>query len=109
MLREDRNDIADTIRLRRRQLHLSQVELGKRVGMPQSQIARIERGDSDLRLSTVLELARVLGLEPMLIPKQLVPAVSYMIAPKSSGEAKAAAAPEPRLVGNAPEDADDER
>ena len=77
--------------------------------MPQSQIARIERGDSDLRLSTVLELARVLELEPMLIPKQLVPAVSYLIAPKSSAEAKTAAPSEARLVGNDPEDADDKR
>ncbi len=77
--------------------------------MPQSQIARIEGGDSDLRLSTVLELARVLDLEPMLIPKQLVPAVSYMIVPKSSEGEERPAAPEARLVGNDPEDAEDER
>jgi transcriptional regulator with XRE-family HTH domain len=102
------NDLAGAIRQRRQHLHLSQAELGKKVGMPQSQIARIERGGSDLRLSTVLELARVLELEPMLIPKQFVPAVRYMIAPKSPSEATPAATPEARLVGNDPEDADEE-
>jgi DNA-binding XRE family transcriptional regulator len=88
---------------------MSQAELGLRVGMPQSQIARIESGRKDLRLSTVIELARILDLEPMLIPKHLVPAVRYMVAPKPPTKAMTPEIVAPRLVGNEPEDATDDR
>jgi hypothetical protein len=76
--------------------------LGNVVKMPQSQIARIESGASDMRVSTLVEIARALDLEPMLIPKHLVPAVSYMIQP---GQANSG---HPKLVGNEPEDIEDE-
>ncbi len=104
-----RNDWANTIRGQRRSRKISQAELGRRVGMPQSQIARIEHGATDLRLSTVLELARILDLEPMLVPKHLVPAVRYMIAPPPSTSEATTEFAGPKLVGNEPEDADHER
>lgn len=44
----------------------------------QAQIARAERG-ADIRTSTLIELARSLGLEVMLIPQELVPAVEAMM------------------------------
>jgi HTH-type transcriptional regulator / antitoxin HipB len=92
-------ELLETIRAQRRNHGLSQSRLGSITGMPQSQLARIETGASDVRLSTLTEIARALELEPMLVPKHLVPAVQYMIsAPKQSSENA------PRLVGNAPED-----
>lgn len=103
------HDWANTIREQRRSRKMSQAELGRRVGMPQSQIARIEHGAKDLRLSTILELARILDLEPMLVPKHLVPAVRYMIAPPPSTGVATTEFVGPKLVGNEPEDADDER
>jgi hypothetical protein len=68
---------------------------------------RIERG-GDLRLSTLLEMARILDLEPMLIPKRLVPAIQALIehaaSPDQSGlPAKSS----PPLAGGEPEDAED--
>jgi HTH-type transcriptional regulator / antitoxin HipB len=93
--------------LRGERLHqqLSQVQLGQLVGAPQSQITRIESGGSDIRLSTLLELAHALGLEPVLVPKVLLPAVRHVIAHRQEG----ADSPNPpaerrRLLGNEPED-----
>lgn len=91
-------DLARALRLHRQRKRISQAELGHQLKMPQSQIARVEAGTSDLRLSTLVEIARALDLEPMLVPKHLIPAVRYMIeTPQSNSEA-------PKLVGNEPED-----
>ena len=72
--------------------------------MTQAQIARIESGLTDPRLSTLTELARALGLEPVLLPKQLLPSVSSLMAQHRGDLAR----PETRrrLVGAEPEDAD---
>ncbi len=96
-------DLLNRIRLQRLQRGISQSELGQLVKMPQSHLARIERGSTDVRLSTVTEIARALDLEPMLIPKHLVPAVRYMI----ESPQQPSLAP-PKLVGNEPEDIEDE-
>ena len=58
---------------------LSQAELGARVGLPQSHISRIEGGTVDVGLSTLLEVSRSLGLEPMAVPRALVPAVRALL------------------------------
>ena len=92
------------IRRSRTERGLSQAELARRLKMTQAQIARIETGLTDPRISTLTELARALGLEPVLLPKQLLPSVSYLMA-QQRGEL---AAPETkrRLIGAEPEDAD---
>jgi HTH-type transcriptional regulator / antitoxin HipB len=92
-------EIFEAIRIQRRNRGMTQSRFGSIVGMPQSQLARIERGASDVRLSTLTEIARALDLEPMLIPKHLAPAVQYMIhAPNQPSENA------PKLVGNTPDD-----
>lgn len=65
----------DALRAARTRLGLSQRALGAKVGLPQSHISKIEGGGSDLKLSSLTELARALDLELMLIPRKLVPAV----------------------------------
>jgi len=47
---------------------ISQGTLARRLGIAQSNLSRIEHG-ADLRLSTLLDIARALRLEPMLVPK----------------------------------------
>lgn len=54
---------------------LSQRELGDMAGMPQSHISKIENEAVDLKTSSLIELARVLDLEFMLVPRTLVPTV----------------------------------
>jgi transcriptional regulator with XRE-family HTH domain len=57
----------------------SQRELSAKANVPQAQISRIERGVVDLRLSTFLELARLLDLEVALVPRSAMTAVTTII------------------------------
>ena len=68
----------EQLKLTRKQKGLTQAEFGKKVGLPQSYISKVESGSIDIRLSSVLEMARALELEPMLVPRQLVPAVQSL-------------------------------
>jgi transcriptional regulator with XRE-family HTH domain len=54
---------ADLLREARLRAGLTQAELGLRVGRPQSQIGRWERGDVKPSLETLRELIRACGLE----------------------------------------------
>lgn len=45
------------------------------MGIPQSHLSRLEAGKVDLRTSSLVELARLLDLEVMLVPRTWVPAV----------------------------------
>ena len=67
--------IAHTLRSARRAGKLSQRALSARTGVPQSHISKIENGAVDLRVSSLVELARVLDLELMLVPRKTVSAV----------------------------------
>lgn len=68
-------EIAASIRGARIAKALTQKELGQRVGLPQSHISRIEKGAVDLKLSSLVEIARALELEIMLVPRKALPAV----------------------------------
>src|ERR1700735_1683010 len=57
----------------------SQRALSAKANVPQGQIPRIERGVVDLRLSTFLELARLLDLEVTLVPRNATSAVQAII------------------------------
>lgn len=47
---------------RRQSLKMTQQQLAERVGQERSYIARIEEGESDVRLSGLLSIAKALGL-----------------------------------------------
>jgi transcriptional regulator with XRE-family HTH domain len=55
---------------------LTQAQLAKVLVVPQSYVSELEAGARDPRLGTVLEWSRALGLELVLIPKQLLLAVN---------------------------------
>ena len=57
---------------------LTQRELGERLKLPQSHISKIERGKTDLRVSSLIEMARHLDLEVVLVPRRLLPALRTM-------------------------------
>lgn len=67
--------IAMALRTAREKKGLSQRELSALSGVRQSQISMIEKGLVDLRLSSLIELARALDLELTLVPQSAVPAV----------------------------------
>ena len=57
----------------------SQVELGRRVGLPQVHISGIETGKVMPRYNTLLDLVRVLGYDLLLVPRALVPSIQSLI------------------------------
>ncbi len=63
----------------RQQRGWSQVELGRRVGLPQVHISGIETGKVAPRFTTLLDLVRVLDFDLLLVPRPLVPAVQSLI------------------------------
>ncbi len=65
---------------------LSQRALAKLAGVPQSHISKIENGSVDLRLSSLIGIARALGLEITLIPRKTLPAVQSIV--RSNAPAK---------------------
>jgi len=66
--------IVRALKLARKQKGLSQKALGVKIGVPQSHISRIENGQVDLQASSLIQLARALDLELLLVPSKLVPA-----------------------------------
>ena len=77
--------IVRQIKVARSARKLSQRALSAKVGLPQGHISRIEAGEVDLKLSSLVGLARALDLEPMLVPRQRIRAVDAVI--RSSGRA----------------------
>lgn len=62
----------------RERLGLSQGELARRLAVSGANLSRIEHG-ADLRVSTLVDIARALQLEPMLVPKENVPSVRALL------------------------------
>jgi len=63
----------------RRARKWSQVELGRRIGLPQVHISAIESGKVTPRFNTLLDLVRVLDFDLLLVPRALVPAVQSIV------------------------------
>ena len=75
--------LPETMRLNLKEARLSrawsQVELGRRVGLPQMHISGIECGKIVPRFNTLLDLVRVLDFDLLMVPRALVPAVQSLI------------------------------
>lgn len=90
------NSLASQLAIARRRAGLSQGALGAKVGLAQSHVSKIERGAVDLQISTLIDIARALNLELLLVPRQLVPAVQALTR-QVVGEIDLVAAPAYRL------------
>ncbi len=71
--------IAKKLRKARKAKQLSQRALSQKISLPQSHISNIEQGKVDLKTSSLVELARVLDLELMLIPRKMVTTVQGIL------------------------------
>lgn len=78
MPRPSISHIANQLASARRAKQISQQALGRKIGVPQSHISKIERGMVDVGLSTLIQMSRVLDMEIMLVARPLVPAVQGM-------------------------------
>ena len=88
--------VAEMLKAAREAKGLSQRDLSSRAGVPQSHISKIESGVVDLRLSSLISLARVLDLELALVPRKIMPAVRSIV--RSGAQERAAADPRARSV-----------
>lgn len=66
------------LREARRARGLSQDELSKQLGIGQGTLSRAETS-TDVQFGTLQQIARALDLEPMLVPRRLVPAVDAIV------------------------------
>lgn len=73
------NQILKNLKRARKAKGLSQRELSTKSGVPQSHISKIENGAVDLRVSSLIALARTLDLELELVPRKTVPAVQSIV------------------------------
>lgn len=71
--------IAGVLKGARERKGLSQRALSRSSGVPQGQISKIENGVVDLRVSSLIALARALDLEPSLVPRKSLSAVNAII------------------------------
>jgi transcriptional regulator with XRE-family HTH domain len=61
---DERKTFAENLRQQRTERGLSQMALGNAAGLHFSEISLLERGGRDPRLSTIVKLARGLGVPP---------------------------------------------
>ena len=73
------NSILKQIKIARQEKGLKQSEFGNKLGLPQSHISKIERGETDPRLSTVVDMARIVDRELILVPRRLAHTIRPMI------------------------------
>jgi HTH-type transcriptional regulator/antitoxin HipB len=71
--------LTQALKTARQDAKLSQRALSQKVKIPQAQISKIENSTVDLKVSTLINLARALDLEVMLVPRSDVSAVSAVI------------------------------
>jgi len=70
--------LVDVLKATRQRRAQSQRDISEQTGIPQSRLSLIESGAVDLRVSTLLHIARSLDLEVMLVPRRAVPLVEAM-------------------------------
>ena len=71
--------ITQQLRTTREARKISQRELSARSGLTQSHISQIERGTMEPGLSSLVDVARALDLEVVLVPKKLMPAIRNIL------------------------------
>lgn len=77
--------IAKALREARQAKRLSQRALSARSGATQAQISRIENGEVDLQVSSLIELARALDLDVVLVPRKDLLAIETVLGARLDG------------------------
>ncbi len=80
--------VGAVLRQARKDRGLSQDELSKQLGIGQGTLSRAETS-TDVQFGTLQQIARALDLEPMLVPRRLVPAVDAIVRHGTSAVAAA--------------------
>lgn len=78
--------IIEQLKARRETVGVKQRALARELGMDPAHLSRLENDQLDPRLSTLVELARGLGLELMLVPQDKLPAAKALLSDRSLSE-----------------------
>lgn len=57
------SEFAEILRSRRKELNLTQEQLAEKVGKKRTYIARIEKGETDMQLSSFINISQALGIK----------------------------------------------
>ncbi|QNP48766.1 helix-turn-helix domain-containing protein [Diaphorobacter aerolatus] len=71
--------LIDSLVAARKAQQITQAQLAERAGLSRMAVQRTETGDVDPRYSTLAEMSRVLGMELMAVPANLVPALQAFV------------------------------
>jgi transcriptional regulator with XRE-family HTH domain len=74
-------EIGQLLKATRKGLQLTQEQVADLAGISRPRYREIEAGSSAARTTTLINIARALGLELMLIPQAMVPAVDALLRP----------------------------
>jgi transcriptional regulator with XRE-family HTH domain len=74
-------EIGQLLKAARKGLGLTQEQVADMAGISRPRYREIETGSSAARTTTLINIARALGLELMLIPQAMVPAVGALLQP----------------------------
>ncbi|QXZ11183.1 helix-turn-helix domain-containing protein [Comamonas sp. Y33R10-2] len=78
------SELITTLAQTRKAARITQADLAERAGLSRMAVQRTETGDVDPRFSTLQEMARVLGMELMAVPKGLHGQVQALIQASTS-------------------------
>jgi HTH-type transcriptional regulator / antitoxin HipB len=78
-------DLIHGLKKARQTKKLSQSALADQLGIPQSHLSKIEAGRIDIRLGSLLEMARTLDLELILVPRQDISLIKGLISSREKG------------------------
>jgi transcriptional regulator with XRE-family HTH domain len=74
-------DIGQLLKTTRKGRQLTQEQVADMAGISRPRYREIEAGSSAARTTTLINIARALGLELMLVPQAMVPAVDALLQP----------------------------
>lgn len=72
----------------RKAMKMTQNELSQLLSLPQGYISQVESGKHDIKLSTLTDWTRVLGLELIILPSKEAREVLYLLHTRSANSGK---------------------
>jgi HTH-type transcriptional regulator/antitoxin HipB len=79
-------DVYHQLRETRKKRGMTQAQLSHLLGLPQSYISQVEQGRHDIKSSTLMDWARILDFELMLVPRTEVQAITYWLSAPNQHE-----------------------
>lgn len=86
---ETLRDLGRMLHIARKSVGLTQEQVAERAGIARPNYRNIENGSVAARATTLINVARALGMELMLIPQAMVPGVNALLRPSDDDDAPA--------------------